>query len=85
MHVSPQYIDVVKRRCTMRRQYAPFNGKRYILDKKTGVAHDLDNEVYDCKIRIIAYDKVDTADDIGEILKNPDFKVVCDHCIAKFG
>ena len=21
----------------MRRQYAPFNGKRYILDKKTGV------------------------------------------------
>lgn len=34
----------------MRRYKAPFNGKRYVLNKVTGEIHDLDNEHSLCQI-----------------------------------
>lgn len=34
----------------MRRNYSPFNGKRFILNTNTGEIHDLDHEAKNCKI-----------------------------------
>ena len=37
----------------MRRNYSPFNGKRFILNTNTGEIHDLDFETDSCKINDI--------------------------------
>ena len=37
----------------MRRNYPPFNGKRFILNTNTGEIHDLDCETDSCKINDI--------------------------------
>lgn len=38
----------------MRRNYNPFNGKRFVLNTNTGEIHDLDNETENCKINEIS-------------------------------
>ncbi len=40
----------------MRRYYAPYLGRRYLLNKRTNELHDLDNETANCQI-----DEIDTS------------------------
>lgn len=70
----------------MRRYGAPFYGKRYVLNKNTGVAHDLDNEDANCQINEIDYDHVYASDYLYSDIKNrSDYKEDCDYCLNKDG
>ena len=70
----------------MRRQRSPFNGKRYILNKNTGVAHDLDNEDANCQIDEIDDDHIFASDYLyADIKVHADYKEDCDYCLNKDG
>ncbi len=70
----------------MRRNYSPFNGKRYVLNKNTGVCHDLDNEKYACQINEIKHEHVYASDYLySDIKSHPDYKEECDYCMTPDG
>lgn len=70
----------------MRRSYSPFNGKRYCLNKNTGVAHDLDNEDHNCQIDEITNSHVFSSDYYyADIQSHPDYKEDCDYCLNPDG
>lgn len=70
----------------MRRTSSPFNGKRYCLNKNTGVAHDLDNEKVQCEINKIKTEHVFTSDYYyTDIKSHQDYKEDCDYCLRKDG
>lgn len=70
----------------MRRNYSPFNGKRYCLNKNSGVAHDLDNEKDNCQINEIKTEHVYASDYYySDIKTHKDYKEDCDYCLRKDG
>lgn len=70
----------------MRRQAAPFNGKKYVLNKNTGVAHDLDHEDTNCQINEIRKEHIYASDYLyADIKSHSDYKEDCDYCLNKDG
>ena len=71
----------------MRRSREPFNNKRYVLNKNTGVAHDLDNENFSgCQIDEIKKDHIYASDYYyTDIKEHSDYKENCDYCLKKDG
>ncbi|MDR2879286.1 MAG: hypothetical protein LBV03_05180 [Fusobacteriales bacterium] len=66
----------------MRRQYSLFNGKRYVLNKNTGVCHDLDNEDKNCQIDEIKTEHLYCSDYLySDIKKRTSYKEKCDYCM----
>ena len=51
---------------TMRRYEPPYNGKRFILNKNTLEAHDLDHEQSSCRIAEIKNEHVHSCDSYSE-------------------
>lgn len=47
----------------MRRNYYPFNGKRFLLNKNTNEVHDLDHETEQCQISEIKSEYIEMFDD----------------------
>ncbi len=50
----------------MRRYNPPFNGKRYVLNRNTHEVHDLDREIFLCRIDEIKSDHVYQCDSYSE-------------------
>ncbi len=71
----------------MCRQRSPFDGKRYVLNKNTGVCHDLDNENYlNCQIDEIKPEHLYCSDYLySDIKKHPKYKEECDYCMTPDG
>lgn len=70
----------------MRRYRSPFNGKKYVLNTNTGVAHDLDNEKDQCQIDEIKSEHVYASDYYyTDIKEHPDYKEDCDYCLGDDG
>lgn len=51
----------------MRRNYIPFNGKRYLLNTQTNEIHDLDNESPNCQINEISRFNIQMFDTLEEV------------------
>lgn len=50
----------------MRRNYPPYNGKRYLLNAQTNELHDLDKETANCQISEISQSHIKMFDTIQE-------------------
>jgi hypothetical protein len=65
-----------------RRNYSPFNGKRFIGNKNTMEVHDLDNEKLSCRINEIKHEHVVTFyPDAHSTAKSNGYDN-CAHCIG---
>lgn len=69
----------------MRRYQWPFNGKKYVLNKNSGVAHNLDNEQTNCQINEIHADHVYASDFLSEIKRHSSYQEECDYCLGNDG
>lgn len=66
----------------MRRYQSPYYGKRFILDTKTGVAHDLKDELPECRIDEISAKYVFGSDQLfGGIKHFSKYKNDCEYCL----
>jgi len=72
----------------MRRNYAPFNGKQYLLNQNTKEVHDLDNENTNCQINEIKSDHIKMFDDVSAALNYPNTYTRnndgCKHCLSQY-
>lgn len=50
----------------MRRNYSPYNGKRYLINTQTNELHDLDNETSNCQINEISESHIKMFDTLQE-------------------
>ena len=70
----------------MRISAPPFNNKQYVLNKNTGVCHDLDNYSTSCMIYSMDHDHVFASDYLySEIKKHHLYKEECDYCMTPDG
>jgi|GEM_PF-2182465 len=64
----------------------PFNSKRYILNKNTGVSHDLDNYSPSCMIYSMSLEHVYASDYLyTDIKTHHAYKEECDYCMNPDG
>ncbi|HHX0245658.1 hypothetical protein EYY48_13935 [Enterococcus faecalis] len=70
----------------IRIQQAPFNNKRYILNRNTGVSHDLDNYCASCMIYSMDPSHVYASDYLYlDIKEHPLYEEECDYCMNPDG
>lgn len=50
----------------MRRNYSPYNGKRFLLNTQTNELHDLDKETDNCQINEISNSHIQMFDTLQE-------------------
>lgn len=71
----------------MRRTEAPFNGKRFILEKNTGKIHDLERETESCRIGEINTDDIMSCDTYAEAVLFASVMGIerdgCAHCMPE--
>ncbi|MDT8716978.1 hypothetical protein IAI10_09940 [Clostridium sp. 19966] len=63
-----------------------FEGKHYLLNTNTGVAHDLKNNDSKCEIEKIKKEHIYLSDYFySDIKSQPTYKEECDHCMHPDG
>lgn len=68
----------------MIRDFYPFNGKKYCLDLKNGIAHNLDSENCNCNISLINQNRIYSSDYYTlNIRRHSKYKRDCIYCIKK--
>lgn len=71
----------------MRRNEPPYSGRQFILNKATGIIHDLDRETPDCRISEIDPEDIFSCDTYAEAVLFASVLGItrngCGHCIPE--